>query len=100
MNTTIKQFLVFILALLALSGCFGFLKRGEQKPAAPETAENGQLVTTEPDENQAQPELPSPPSFQDGDLYLQALAAKDTALCAKIGNESLKARCEQNAAGQ
>lgn len=88
--------LILTIALLALTGCLGFFEDEEQKPAAPEAAQSGELVTTEPGESE-QPQLPAPPSFQDGDLYLQALATHDVSLCAKIGNESLKSRCEQNA---
>lgn len=88
--------LAIIISLVLLAGCFGFLKKKEQKPAASETVQE-EIVTSESDTPEQQPELPQPPSFQDGDLYLQALAAHDVNICTKIGNESLKARCEKNA---
>lgn len=37
------------------------------------------------------------PSFEDGELYLQAIAARDTKLCAKIVESDLKKRCETDA---
>ncbi|PJC37233.1 hypothetical protein CO046_01515 [Candidatus Peregrinibacteria bacterium CG_4_9_14_0_2_um_filter_53_11] len=35
-------------------------------------------------------------ALKDGDLYLEALAKTDLALCAKIGDASLRATCESD----
>lgn len=86
------KWLSFVLLLsLLLSGCFGFLQKKETpKPAAPEAAQTQALTPAEI----SQAEVPEPPSFQDGDYYLQALSSKNLELCGKIRNSKLKERCE------
>lgn len=85
--------LVLILTLLTLSGCFGYFKKKETpKPAAPQPA-----AAVEPSPAQTgQAEIPEPPSFQDGDYYLQALSSRSLEICAKIRNEKLKVKCDSD----
>lgn len=86
----VKWFSFVLLLAFLLSGCFGYFKKKETKPAAPEMT---QTETGSPAET-GQAEVPEPPSFQDGDYYLQALSTKNAELCVKIGNPRLKERCE------
>ncbi|MEK7524355.1 MAG: hypothetical protein AAB588_04995 [Patescibacteria group bacterium] len=82
-----KSLLILALAsALLLSGCFG--KKDTQKPAA-EEAPSGQTVSGQPQKSEE-----TPPSFQDGDIYLKALATKSLEMCGKIKNGSLKTKCE------
>lgn len=81
----------FLILIFLLSGCFGYFKKKEApKPAAPETAQTEAPTPAET----SQAEIPEPPSFQDGDYYLQALSSKNLELCGKIRNPKLKERCE------
>lgn len=82
-------FFVLLISIFLLSGCFGYFKKKEtQKSAAPETTQTPTPAET------SQAEVPEPPSFQDGDYYLQALSSKNAELCGKIKNPRLKERCE------
>lgn len=85
------NFALLILVLL-LSGCFGYFKKKETpKPAAPQPP----AAAAEPSPAQSgQAEIPEPPSFQDGDYYLQALSSRSLEICAKIRNEKLKVKCD------
>jgi len=87
---TIKFITFILLSTILLSGCFGYFKKKEQKPVAPEMTQTETPTSAE----NSQAEVPEPPSFQDGDYYLQALTAKNLELCEKIKNEKLKERCE------
>lgn len=80
-------FIIALTSALLLSGCFG--KKDAQKPAA-EEAPNAQTISGEP---QAKSEE-TPPSFQDGDIYLKALATQSLEMCGMIKNASLKTKCE------
>lgn len=84
------NFSLLILVVL-LSGCLGLFKKKETpKPAAPQPA-----AAVEPSPAQSgQAAIPEPPSFQDGDYYLQALSSRSLEICAKIRNEKLKAKCD------
>lgn len=103
MKSTTRIYAIFSVLVLAvlLSGCFGWFEK-EQKPAADEAqkaaAEVGQPGAKPVDVGQpvskGDRDMDAPPSFNDGDLYLKAIGAKDLNLCAKIGNAELKARCE------
>lgn len=84
--------LVLILTLLTLSGCLGLFKKKEtQKPAA---APQPSAVAEPSPAQSGQATIPEPPSFQDGDYYLQALSSRSLEICAKIRNEKLKAKCD------
>ncbi len=96
-------FSVLVLAIL-LSGCFGWFEK-EQKSAADEAKKDaaevgqqeagaGQPVDVSQPISKGDRDMETPPSFNDGDLYLKAIGDKDLKLCAKIGNVELKLRCE------
>lgn len=89
-NVHVKWISFALLLTLLLSGCFGYFKKKETpKPAAPQPA------AAEPSPAQSgQAEIPEPPSFQDGDYYLQALSSRSLEICAKIRNEKLKVKCD------
>jgi hypothetical protein len=81
----------FLISIFLLSGCFGYFKKKETpKSAAPEMTQTQTPTSGET----SQAEIPEPPSFQDGDYYLQALSSKNGELCGKIRNPKLKERCE------
>ncbi|MBI2638175.1 hypothetical protein HYW83_01145 [Candidatus Peregrinibacteria bacterium] len=81
--------LALILSIVFLSGCFGFFKKQTpQKPAADE-----QQAQSAPSAKNSQAQIPEPPSFQDGDYYLQAVAARSVEACGNIKNERLQAKC-------
>lgn len=81
-----------IFSTLLLSGCFGFFeKKTPQKPAAGEVEQDSAAPT--PAKN-GQTSIPEPPSFQDGDYYLQAVAARSLTTCESIKNERLQAKCK------
>lgn len=78
---------VFLLSVLFLSGCLGFFKKeAAQKPAADRPSEKASGASA----------ASQPPSFQDGDFYLQALSGRRLDTCAKIGNAKLKLKCQQD----
>ncbi|GEM_PF-3833127 len=82
-----------LLSIFLLSGCFGFFeKKTPQKPAANE--EQAQPAESPSPAKNSQVQIPEPPSFQDGDYYLQALAARSLALCENIKNERLVTKCK------
>lgn len=82
-----KSLLILALAsVLLLSGCFG--KKDAKKPAAEEVP-GGQTVSGQPQKSDE-----APPSFQDGDIYLKALATQSLEMCGKISNGTLKTKCE------
>lgn len=84
--------LTLILSIFLLSGCFGFFKKQTpQKPVADE--QQTQPAASAPAAKNGQAQIPEPPSFQDGDYYLQAIAARSVEACGKIKNERLKAKC-------
>lgn len=93
------------LITVSMTGCFGSKEDDSQRSAA--LQEEGSVVVPQveiksetevpPVQNEAQnsqnTKVVAPPSFQDGDLYLQALAQKDLKLCDKIKSQKLKDRC-------
>lgn len=84
-----------VLSIILLSGCFGFFKKQTpQKPAASEQQTQSSESSTTAKNSQVQ--IPEPPSFQDGDYYLQALASRSLETCGKIKNEKLKLKCEKD----
>lgn len=97
-----KKKIIFsaLISALLLSGCFGLFggnqqpqqqQQDQQHSAADQQDKNTQ---TQIPANTIQASVKEPPSFQDGDYYLQALNAHSIELCAKIGKEKLRARCE------
>lgn len=84
---------IIIMAVIAsiLTGCFGFFEKEKPKPAAQPAASAEQTV---PRSKEPQSAIQQPPSFDDGDIYLEALAKKDASRCAKIQNQKLRTRCE------
>lgn len=83
--------IVFLAAIL-LSGCFGFF---EKKSKSAETTERPAASESSSTAQNGKANVPEPPSFQDGDYYLQALAARSLDICQKIKNAKLKQRCEE-----
>lgn len=84
-----------VFSIILLSGCFGlFKKQTPQKPVADEQQMQPPESSTTAKNGQAQ--IPEPPSFQDGDYYLQALASRSLETCGKIKNEKLKLKCEKD----
>ena len=91
-----KTFAVLLLlSIVLLPGCFGlFKKKAEQKPAASEEPAAMTAPSSETQNGQAM--IPEPPSFQDGDYYLQALSSRSLETCDKIRNEKLKLKCQED----
>lgn len=84
-----------VLSIILLSGCFGFLKKqAPQKPAAGK--QQAPAAQQTPAAKNSQVQIPEPPSFQDGDYYLQALAARSLDTCEKIKNDRLAEKCKND----
>ncbi|MBI5412765.1 hypothetical protein HZA42_00270 [Candidatus Peregrinibacteria bacterium] len=98
-----KILLIGAVALITVSmtGCFGSRDRSaasQQEESAAVSpveikAETEVLPVKQEAQNSQSSGVVAPPSFQDGDLYLQALAKKDLKLCAKLQSQKLKDRC-------
>lgn len=82
--------LIFIIGLLGsvifLAGCFGSSDKD-----IPQT--NTAVRPSAQEEERPKNIPPATPSFQDGDLYVQALTDKDKKICTQIVNQQLKTRC-------
>lgn len=93
MNRNIYLSLIII---LLFSGCFGFFKKNvSQNPGMPEKLSEAQEPKAA-GQTVEEPQLlniPEVPSFQDGDVYFQAISSGDIETCRKIINAQLKARC-------
>ena len=77
--------LLIIVMSVSLTGCFGW---GEKEKAATTNAPAASTTNIEPAPQNV-------PSFEDGDLYIQAVDQHDAAICAKISNKEFAARCEK-----
>lgn len=83
-------FLTLMVSTMLLTSCFG--KKEAARPAPEETPAN--VVQPAVPATQPTTAKSSPPSFQEGDFYLQALQRQDLELCKKIGSQKLRERCE------
>ena len=76
-------FLTLVLSTVLLTSCFG-KEENAARPAPEESPTDVVLPATAPS---------VPPSFQEGNFYLQALQTRDLELCEKIESQRLRERC-------
>lgn len=84
---------LMLIASLVFSGCSLLGGQENTKPAA----EEKQVEVVTPQVGTQTPPVVEvqTPSFNDGDLYLKALAEKNVELCKQVKNVDLEARCEK-----
>lgn len=95
--------LAALLSIVLLAGCFGF--RNDTVPAkvsegtsTMQPSKNASETVSESSSKTA-PQQKEAPKFEDGQLYLQAIAKHDLAMCVKISDATLKAKCQTEVKG-
>lgn len=86
------------ISLLILQGCFHASERNLDD--GDRAIEGTSTVQTPPPATESRREQKKPPSFEDGQLYLQAVAAGDVSMCTKISDQTLKTKCQSDLAAK